>query len=133
ELKSRGKAGSPAGQPRWGAKPTFLTLRLSAFSIESHVESLAGEITTHCNHLSVRKAGLPRSLPVLHQQDYLAKALVRLHARVRLANLFQPVNSIDDRGNSATGKQWHNLPREEARGRCLLLGRTRTQNCSHDR
>jgi hypothetical protein len=33
-----GKAGSPAGQPRWGAKPAFPTLSLSELSLTSSNE-----------------------------------------------------------------------------------------------
>jgi len=56
---SGGKAGSPAGQPRWGANPAFPTLSFPDCSISCTLKTFLAEITPKFDQLRVRKAGLP--------------------------------------------------------------------------
>jgi hypothetical protein len=57
--KSGGKAGSPAGQPRWGANPAFPTLRLWSCSIASALKAFPTGNYVNSIQLEVRKVGLP--------------------------------------------------------------------------
>ena len=106
-------AGSPAGHPRWGANPAFLTLSFTPWSKQAEFErpSRKTENSRTCRVSEVGKVGLPPlfifkeisivSFATSRHQHNLSDIFSRLQVAVRIARLRERERFVDKRTDPA--------------------------------